>query len=157
MNKKAISTTAAVALALGTFAGSQIPETPEIVEVEKVIEVQEKDKIGNVLKYVSPKEKAKVKAQIMKEKAKVKKYKKNDVDFEIVSVSYKEEKNILCAVVKAKKNKPLSVNNPLCFYNPPIRVSTGAFDEEGNEIFEENPEEAFKEIIYQTVKLQNNL
>ena len=83
-----------------------------------------------------------------------------------VEVFHHDRINDLVRVsVKATKDgKALTVNNPLLYKNPPIKVPTGKFHKqiiEGIEVDVPNtrvdPKEALKQIIIQTIKLQNGL
>lgn len=86
-------------------------------------------------------------------------------DVEIQVFSLLRQDDLLRVDVKASRNgQDLKVDNPLFFKNPPVKVPTGKFHKEvvdGQEKdvpnFREDPEEALKEIIWQVIKLQNNL
>lgn len=77
----------------------------------------------------------------------------------------KQEDGLLKVDARAVKDgEVLKVDNPLYFKNPPLKVPTGKFHKElidGEEVdvmnYREAPEEALKQIIWQVIKLQNNL
>lgn len=153
-----LSIATAVGLISGSIATGQIQE-PKIKEV-----IKEKPAISEVLQYVDQKERRKVKARIIKDKAKKGLFRKNDTNIEIVRIIDKADEGTICVIARAEKNnKRLKVNNPLCFQNPPVKVPDGTkrieIDELGMERevdnFKEDAEEALKEIVLQTIEVQN--
>lgn len=118
--------------------------------------------VGNQLKDKTDTEKAKFKAQEMAKIA-LTAFSKNDIDVTILD-QLREINGLLYVIVSATKNgKELNVDNPLIFKNPPIMIHDGTFhvkkDSLGNDVeimnYEENVEEALKEIITDTIRILN--
>ena len=88
-------------------------------------------------------------------KIKPHKFSRDGVDVEIVEVS--QSGNLLRVVAKAWRNGiELPVNNPLLYHNPPMLVPDDTFETvDGKQVanFTENPQEALRQIVLETIKV----
>lgn len=110
------------------------------------------------------KELIKVKPQKFKKVVDIKGKSEHEVEVEIVSVSQElvNGNDLLKVIARAwMDGNEVSVDNPLYYMNPPICVPDGTFetriDEFGKEMqisnFIENPEEALRQIVLETIKV----
>ena len=143
----------------GTVALVGMIATPTYFSLDKYETPNNKTQVEMNIEKMDSFQKSKNKAQILvKEKIN---FTKNGIQVKIIQIEEKD--GLLKVIVEAKRGKEvLKVDNPLFFKNPPIKVSTGKYHKEitnGEEIdvanFEVNPAEALKEIIIQTIELQN--
>jgi len=106
----------------------------------------------------------KVKPQKFKKKIELKGKSLHEIEVEIVSVSREKVNGVdlLKVIAKAWKDGiEVFVDNPLYYMNPPIMVPDGTFetkiDEFGKEMqvvnFVENPEEALRQIVLETIRV----
>lgn len=120
--------------------------------------------LGSRLQKISEREQAIAKAQAHAQ------VKTRSFTVDNITVSLLEapsvENNCIKVTVNAEINgKPLTVDNPLYFYNPPIMIPDGttyqSMDQVGNAIhihnYKEDVEGAFRQMIIRLIKEKNNL
>ena len=106
----------------------------------------------------------KIKPHKFKKMVEIKGKSLHEIEVEIVSVSQEivNGNDLLKVIAKAwMDGKEVFVDNPLYYMNPPIMVPDGTFetkiDEFGREMqvanFVENPEEALRQIVLETLKV----
>ncbi len=120
-------------------------------------------RISNLIKDLPVHKRGEIKAQEMA-KVDLQDFSLNGVEVKILEAP-QEVNGCLSVSVSAKRGGvDLKVDNPIYFQNPPIMVHNGTFYQEYDPIaggvvdkknFVEDPEQALKEIIVQTLELLN--
>jgi|SRR5690606_15572237 len=140
-----------------------VAATTGIAAVEKFDRYEDpadKGVIETALEAVEPEMRAGVKAHVLAE-TQLKSFKKDGISVEINYI-VRVDDMVSVDFFAYRNGERLNVSTPYMFKNPPIKIPTGKYHKElvnGEEVdvanFEENPEEVLKEIIIQTILLQN--